>query len=124
MLSTRVLGSLSFKASSTMASIATLKRISADQLSQKMLAERDATEPSFAIVDVRDDGKLAIEHFHLHALSGTDKYIAIRLYRWPHQGVYTRSHASDGRDDAIPPTPPSRQEDSCIPLRAKPAKRS
>lgn len=57
MLSTRVFGALSFKASYTMASIVTLRRISADQLSQKMLAERDAAEPSFAIVDVRDDGE-------------------------------------------------------------------
>lgn len=40
-----------------MASIATLKRLSAKSLSEKILAERDAAEPSYAVVDVRDDGK-------------------------------------------------------------------
>ncbi|OAR03000.1 hypothetical protein LLEC1_06636 [Akanthomyces lecanii] len=38
-----------------MASIASLKRISAKDLSEKILAERDSTEPTYAIVDVRDD---------------------------------------------------------------------
>lgn len=40
-----------------MASIANLKRLSAKSLSEKILAERDAAEPSYAVVDVRDDGK-------------------------------------------------------------------
>ncbi|TQV92791.1 hypothetical protein V2A60_009251 [Cordyceps javanica] len=38
-----------------MASIASLKRISAKDLSERMLAERDSAEPTYAIVDVRDD---------------------------------------------------------------------
>ncbi|OAA76543.1 Rhodanese-like protein [Akanthomyces lecanii RCEF 1005] len=38
-----------------MASIASLKRISAKDLSERILAERDAAEPTYAIVDVRDD---------------------------------------------------------------------
>lgn len=41
-----------------MASIASLKRISAKDLSERILAERDNAEPTYAIVDVRDDGKL------------------------------------------------------------------
>ncbi|TQS34017.1 hypothetical protein Golomagni_05617 [Golovinomyces magnicellulatus] len=38
-----------------MASIATLKRLSPKALSEKILAERDASDPSWAVVDVRDD---------------------------------------------------------------------
>ncbi|PHH87631.1 hypothetical protein CDD83_8611 [Cordyceps sp. RAO-2017] len=37
------------------ASIASLQRMSAKSLSEKMLEEREAAEPSFAVVDVRDD---------------------------------------------------------------------
>lgn len=40
-----------------MASVASLKRISAKDLSERILAERDSAEPTYAIVDVRDDGK-------------------------------------------------------------------
>ncbi|KJZ77840.1 hypothetical protein HIM_03017 [Hirsutella minnesotensis 3608] len=37
------------------ASIATLQRMAAKTLSEKILEEREAADPSFAIVDVRDD---------------------------------------------------------------------
>lgn len=39
-----------------MASIATLQRISAKSLSEKILQEIEAKDPTFAIIDVRDDG--------------------------------------------------------------------
>jgi Cdc25 family phosphatase len=40
-----------------MATIATLQRISAKSLSEKILEEREAKDPTFAVIDVRDDGK-------------------------------------------------------------------
>ena len=40
-----------------MATIGTLKRINAQALSEKILEEKEAKDPSFAVVDVRDDGK-------------------------------------------------------------------
>ncbi|KAK8143619.1 hypothetical protein G3M48_006967 [Beauveria asiatica] len=43
-----------------MATIATLKRISAKDLSQRILAERDSAEPTYAIIDVRDNGELVL----------------------------------------------------------------
>jgi len=40
-----------------MASIATLERLQADALSKLLLAEAEAaTDPSIAVIDVRDDG--------------------------------------------------------------------
>lgn len=42
---------------SKMASIATLKRISAKSLSEKLIAGLDESNPSVAVVDVRDDGE-------------------------------------------------------------------
>lgn len=42
-----------------MTTIADLRRVSAKSLSEKILAEREAKETTFAIVDVRDDGKSA-----------------------------------------------------------------
>ncbi|KAM4058957.1 rhodanese-like domain-containing protein [Hirsutella rhossiliensis] len=41
--------------SSSTASVATLQRMSAQALSEKMLAECEAADPTFAVVDVRDD---------------------------------------------------------------------
>ncbi|OAA36768.1 Rhodanese-like protein [Beauveria brongniartii RCEF 3172] len=41
-----------------MATIASLKRISAKDLSERILAERDSAEPTYAIIDVRDDDYL------------------------------------------------------------------
>ncbi|KFH45296.1 phosphatase-like protein [Hapsidospora chrysogenum ATCC 11550] len=38
-----------------MATIATLQRISAKSLSEKILEEREAKDPTFAVIDVRDD---------------------------------------------------------------------
>lgn len=52
-----------------MASIASLKRISAKDLSERILAERDAAEPTYAIVDVRDDGKKTEDFVAFHILS-------------------------------------------------------
>ncbi|KAJ6783250.1 hypothetical protein PWT90_07496 [Aphanocladium album] len=54
-----------------MASIASLKRISAKELSERILAEKDSTEPTYAIVDVRDDDYLG-GHIKggIHAASG------------------------------------------------------
>lgn len=40
----------------TMTTIASLRRMSAKSLSEKILAEKDAANTSFAIIDVRDDG--------------------------------------------------------------------
>ncbi|RDA93936.1 hypothetical protein CP533_5012 [Ophiocordyceps camponoti-saundersi (nom. inval.)] len=39
----------------TISSVATLRRMTAKTLSEKMLQEREAPEPSYAVVDVRDD---------------------------------------------------------------------
>ncbi|KAM3470885.1 hypothetical protein MY5147_006139 [Beauveria neobassiana] len=41
-----------------MTTITSLKRISAKDLSQRILAERDSAEPTYAIIDVRDDDYL------------------------------------------------------------------
>lgn len=41
-----------------MVSIASLKRISAAQLAELMLAQQPAASPKLAVVDVRDDGKM------------------------------------------------------------------
>ncbi|GAB0133080.1 hypothetical protein EsDP_00001496 [Epichloe bromicola] len=38
-----------------MTTIASLRRISAKSLSEKILAEKDSPSPSYAIIDVRDD---------------------------------------------------------------------
>lgn len=40
----------------TMATIGTLRRMNAQVLSEKILEEKEATDPTFAVVDVRDDG--------------------------------------------------------------------
>ena len=47
------------QSSRTMATIANVHRMTAKTLSEKILAERDAAERSFAIIDVRDDGEFA-----------------------------------------------------------------
>ncbi|POR37436.1 Transcriptional adapter 2 [Tolypocladium paradoxum] len=44
------------------ASIASLQRMSARALSEQMLAEREAADPTFAVIDVRDDGTSALTH--------------------------------------------------------------
>lgn len=36
--------------------VASIKRVSAKTLSEKILAEQEQAEPSFAVVDVRDVG--------------------------------------------------------------------
>jgi Cdc25 family phosphatase len=41
----------------TMTTIASLKRLSAKSLSEKILEEVNATDPTFAVIDVRDNGK-------------------------------------------------------------------
>lgn len=41
-----------------MATIATLQRISAKSLSEKILEEREAKDPTFAVIDVRDNGRI------------------------------------------------------------------
>lgn len=38
--------------------VASLKRVSAKTLSDKILEEQDKAEPSFAVIDVRDVGML------------------------------------------------------------------
>lgn len=40
-----------------MTTIASLGRVSAKSLSERILEEQDAKDPTYAIVDVRDDGK-------------------------------------------------------------------
>lgn len=40
-----------------MASIADLKFISSKTLSERILEQKEATDPTLAVVDVRDDGK-------------------------------------------------------------------
>jgi len=40
-----------------MTTIASLKRLSAKSLSEKILEEVNVTDPTFAVIDVRDNGK-------------------------------------------------------------------
>lgn len=40
-----------------MTTIANLRRMSAKSLSEKILAEKDSADTSYAIIDVRDDGE-------------------------------------------------------------------
>lgn len=49
--------------SRTMTTIATLKRLSAKSLSEKMLGEVNAQDPTFAIIDVRDNGTFPSRSF-------------------------------------------------------------
>lgn len=46
-----------------MTTIASLKRLSAKSLSEKILEEVNATDPTFAVIDVRDNGELAFKLF-------------------------------------------------------------
>ncbi|KAK0386086.1 hypothetical protein NLU13_5923 [Sarocladium strictum] len=48
-------GCRSLFAKRTMATVGTLKRMNAQALSEKILEEKEATDPTFAVVDVRDD---------------------------------------------------------------------
>lgn len=47
-----------------MTTIATLKRLSAKSLSEKIIEEVNATDPTFAVIDVRDNGKLTFKRTH------------------------------------------------------------
>lgn len=90
-----------------MTTIATLKRLSAKSLSEKILEEVNAADPTFAIIDVRDDGEYALKRrnmmhhqsihislvFILHPIrSNLDHLVSIptnqlcRLHRRTHQG--------------------------------------
>lgn len=46
-----------------MTTVASLKRLSAKSLSEKILEEVNATDPTFAVIDVRDNGELAFKLF-------------------------------------------------------------
>jgi hypothetical protein len=46
-----------------MTTMASLRRISAKSLSEKILAEKDSPSPSYAIIDVRDDGMFIFQFF-------------------------------------------------------------
>lgn len=46
-----------FTTSSKMETIATLKRITPTKLSEQLLSEVNAQDPTIAVIDVRDDGK-------------------------------------------------------------------
>jgi hypothetical protein len=58
-----------FSSSGTMSapSIASLKRISAKTLSDKLLAESESPEPSIAVIDVRDNGAQSEHPRRVHA---------------------------------------------------------
>jgi hypothetical protein len=45
-----------------MTTIATLKRLSAKSLSEKILEEVNAADPTFTIIDVRDDGEYSLQY--------------------------------------------------------------
>lgn len=49
----------SYQAHTMTTTIATLKRLSAKSLSERILEEVNAADPTFAIIDVRDDGEYA-----------------------------------------------------------------
>lgn len=82
---------------STTASVATLQRMSAQTLSEKILAEREAADPTFAVVDVRDDGRCPLRPFrdtrpwHHHFYSDEPDADARRLPWRPHQGLDQRA---------------------------------
>lgn len=46
-----------FTTSSKMETVATLKRITPTKLSEQLLSEVNAQDPTIAVIDVRDDGK-------------------------------------------------------------------
>ncbi|KAF4946407.1 hypothetical protein FGADI_11232 [Fusarium gaditjirri] len=56
-----------------MTTIASLKRLSAKSLSEKILQEVNATDPTFAVIDVRDNAELTLEdHIGGHIKGSTN----------------------------------------------------
>jgi hypothetical protein len=53
----------------TMTTIASLRRMSAKSLSEKILAEKDSANPSYAIIDVRDDGTYLLSQIYFFLVS-------------------------------------------------------
>lgn len=79
-----------------MTTIATLKRLSAKSLSEKILEEVNVTDPTFAVIDVRDNGEFYSNPFYKKPTQIENLVLMhLRLHRWPHQGLnkYPRTHA-------------------------------
>jgi hypothetical protein len=55
--------------------VASLKRVSAKTLSEKILEEQEKAEPSFAVIDVRDVGTLYAHDFLTF-------FLCLRDYMW------------------------------------------
>lgn len=105
-----------------MTTIATLKRLSAKSLSEKIIEEVNATDPTFAVIDVRDNGKLTFARGQIiSTLFFGYVFIMVfltnpRLHWWPHQGLNKYPCAHSGGYDADSSAPPERQKDCCFPL--------
>lgn len=106
-----------------MTTIASLKRLSAKSLSEKIIEEVNATDPTFAVIDVRDNGKLTFARGHIiSALFFGYAFMVFltnaRLHWWPHQGLNKYPRAHSGGYDADSCAPSERQKDCCFPLRS------
>jgi hypothetical protein len=67
-----------FSQARTMTTIATLKRLSAKSLSEKIIEEVNATDPTFAVIDVRDNGKLTFSK----RTRNLGFILSLRFFKW------------------------------------------
>jgi hypothetical protein len=81
-------------------SVASLKRVSAKTLSEKILEEQDKAEPSFAVIDVRDVGMFNAQDFSSllqftmrcrHFLEMLKHDVAWELYLMPRCCLYIKT---------------------------------
>lgn len=93
-----------------MASIATLQRLSAKSLSEKILAETDAAEPTYAVVDVRDDGELSLRL----TLQAYTYYVLISSSDYLGGHIKGSIHAPSQQLDVMMPSLLRRLEDKKI----------
>lgn len=114
-----------FTQTRTMTTIASLKRLSAKSLSEKILQEVDATDPTFAVIDVRDNGKYNTKPCFRNDISDLGSLLVSvlmskRLHRWPHQGLNKCPRTHSRLHDANSSASPQRQKDSRLSLCAEP----
>ena len=123
-----------------MSTIASLQRMTARTLSEMILAEASTAEPSYAIVDVRDDGIIPPPPLHsrrlppkshlqgtpptprqLKSKTNTQKK---RPHRRPHQDIPARPLHLPRRPPPDPPPQARRQAHRRLPLRPLAAARA
>lgn len=97
MFLSKLRSTLKLRSTRTMASIATLQRMTAKSLSEKILEEREAKDPTFAIIDVRDDGKAPF----------CPSFLIARIYLQP-RGIMNLPdiQTTSGATSSPPPTSP------------------